>query len=96
LSTLLSQIRSMQGFPSWLPKVDIAILVSVLALLLAFLQAYAQWKKQVANDKKDHIKEIQEATKQRTVIQQSLKFISERLDRVEMWISANSGFRSGD
>jgi uncharacterized protein YpmB len=86
----------MQGLPSWLPKVDVAILVSVLALFLAFVQAYTQWRKQVSSDKKEHIKEVQEATKQRTVIQQSLKFISERLDRVEMWISANSGFRGGD
>jgi hypothetical protein len=86
----------MQGIPSWLPKVDVAILVSVLALLLAFVQAYVQWKRQVSSDKKEHIKEVQEAIKQRTVIQQSLKFISERLDRVEMWISKNSGFRGGD
>jgi Flp pilus assembly protein TadB len=78
---------------NWMPKVDVAILVSVLALLLAFLQAYVQWQQQIDKDAKNHVEEIKEATKQRTVIQQSLKFMSERLDRIEMWISANSGFR---
>jgi predicted Holliday junction resolvase-like endonuclease len=86
----------MQVSPSWLPKVDIAILVSVLALFLAFIQAYVQWRRQVQTDKKEHIKEVQEATKQRTVILETMKFMSERLDRVETWISARSGFRGGN
>jgi uncharacterized protein YpmB len=86
----------MQGLQNWIPKVDIAILVSVLALFLAFIQAYMQWKKQISSDKKEHIKEVQEATKQRTVILQFMKFTAERLDRIEMWISANSGLRGGD
>lgn len=86
----------MQGVPDWLAKVDIAILISVIGLLVAFLQAYSQWRQQIKTDAKMHIEEVKEATKQRTVILQTMKFISERLDRVEMWISANSGFRGGE
>lgn len=85
----------MQNFNS-LVKIDVATLVAIMGLLVAFCQAYMQWRKEVEAENKRHLKELQETTKWRTFVQQNLKFISERQDRIELWISANSGFRAGD
>ena len=72
----------MTNLTSTLLKVDLAVLSCILGIVLLIWNA---------------LKKIQEdnvlAAQQRTRMEQMLIFYGERLDKVENWISGNSGLR---
>ncbi len=72
----------MMNLTSTLLKVDLAVLSCILGVVLLIWNA---------------LKKIQEdnilAAQQRTRMEQMLVFYGERLDKVENWISGNSGLR---
>ncbi len=72
----------MMNLTSTLLKVDLAVLSCILGVVLLIWNA---------------LRKIQEdnilAAQQRTRMEQMLVFYGERLDKVENWISGNSGLR---
>lgn len=84
----------MNNLLGYLLKMDLAILVAVIGLAFAVWQNVREYRKDQAEQQKKRFQEVREASKQSTRIEEKLNFVGERLDRIEMWISANSGIRS--
>ncbi|MCY7381258.1 MAG: hypothetical protein LH628_01470 [Microcoleus sp. CAN_BIN18] len=71
------------NFTSTLLKVDIAVLSVVVSLLIV-----------VFNLLKNLQKEALEAAKERTRIEEAIRFHDKRLNSIENWIAGNYGLRS--
>ncbi len=78
---------------SSLIKLDIAILIAIIGLAFTIWQHFREFKKEQTAREKQKIQEIKDASKRDARIEGKIDFFGERLDRIEMWISANSGFR---
>lgn len=76
----------MQTTLNWLIKLDIAVIISFMGLLIAGCQAYKQWQRELQRDR-------EKGNEERVLLRQEMKFASDRLDRIESWISGNSGFK---
>ncbi len=74
-------------------KLDIAILVAIIGLAISVWQHFRELKKEQIVRQKQKIEEVKNASKRDARIEGKIDFFGERLDRIEMWISANSGFR---
>ncbi len=74
-------------------KLDIAILVAIAGLAISVWQHFREFEKEQIAREKQKIQEIKDASKRDARIEGKIDFFGERLDRIEMWISANSGLR---
>jgi hypothetical protein len=79
---------------NYLIKLDIAILVAITGLAFTIWQHFRELKNEQIAREKQKIQEIKETSKRDTRIEEKIDFFGERLDRIEMWISANSGIRN--
>ena len=74
-------------------KLDIAILIAIVGLAISVWQHFGEFKKeQVAGEARKN-QEIKDSSRRDARIEGKIDFFGERLDRIEMWISANSGFK---
>lgn len=76
----------------WAVKLDLAVIVALVGLAVTIFQCYGEWEKENRISVEKKAKENEEAAKRWAVVLQRITFILERLERIEVWISANSGF----
>jgi uncharacterized protein HemX len=71
----------------WLLKTDMAIFVSILGLGIAIFQMQKQQQEQIQEEHRRTIRQEKNAAEQRTRIEQQVKFLAQRLDQIDNWIS---------
>lgn len=74
-------------------KIDVAILIAIIGLGITLWQNIQESRKERINREKQKNQEMKESLKRETRMEERINFIESRLNNVEMWISANSGFR---
>jgi hypothetical protein len=72
---------------------DITLLISICGLAITIFQLLNQLRSQQIESEEKRQKEYEESATERTKILETLKFVGKRLDRMESWINANSGFK---
>ena len=77
-------------------KIDTVVLIAIMGLAISIWQHFREFKKEQVIREKQKIQEIKDNSKRDARIEGKIDFFGERLDRIEMWISANSGFRGGE